>query len=64
MRSLIYSSVDSLAITEQMVSEITSYGFFVGGIILAIMILERRMKFRGACLKFSTPEELGVESGE
>ena len=60
MRSLLYTAVEHLAITEQMISEISGYSFFVGGIILAVMILKRRMAFRGACLKLQSPIRLEV----
>ena len=55
MRSLLHPIVDSLAVSNEMVSEISGYGFFFGGVVLAIMILKRRMAFRGACMKLSPP---------
>ena len=55
MRSLLFLGIEDVVITRELISEISGYGFFIGGIILAIMVLDRRMKFRGTCLKIAPP---------
>ena len=52
MRSLLYIAAESFELNEQLISELSNHAFFIGGIVLAAMILKRRLAFRGACLKF------------
>ena len=52
MRSLLYIAAESFELNAKLISELSNHAFFIGGIILAAMILQRRLAVRGACLKF------------